>query len=135
MGKRQWANHTKRNMVRNSDATKLDFIQNNIPEEITITAREKIYHSEYFTTKNNNHEADLVLNDRVILHHDTVKIHSELSMPNPKTLKRDMDFERAGFSYIIINADLAKHYNLDEPNLSAYLYYHEIHHELIRSYL
>ena len=82
MKSKQWANHTKRKMTRNSDANKLDYIQNNMPTEIRITAREKIYHNINFTTKNHNHEADLVLNDRVILHHDTVKIHCELSMPD-----------------------------------------------------
>ena len=133
MGKNQWANHTKKKMIRNSDAPKLDYIQNNI--SLRITGREKIYHNKKFTTRNNCHEADLVLNDTIILHHDTVKIHSELSMPDAKTLKRDMDFERAGFNYIIINADLAKHLCLDEAQLAEYLYYQEMHKLKVREEL
>ena len=130
---KQWANQTKRKMTRNSDATKLDYIQNNI--SLTVTAREKIYHNELFTTKNFNHEADLVLNESIILHHDTVKIHGELSYPDAKTLKRDMDFERAGFNYIIINADLARFHGLDEAGLAEYLFYHEKHKSMIREEL
>ncbi len=125
MKSKQWANRTKRKMTRNSDAGKLDYIQNNI--SINVTGREKIYHNKLFTTKNHNHEADLVLNDTIILHHDTMKIHSELSTPDPKTLKRDMNFERAGLNWFIINADLAKHLGLDEAALSEYLYYHKLH--------
>jgi len=130
MKSKQWANHTKKKITRNSDAEKLDYIQNNI--SIRVTGREKIYHNKTFTTKNHNHEADLVLNDTIILHHDTVKIHGELSYPDNKTLKRDMDFERAGLDYIIINADLARHHGLDEAQLAEYLYYHELHKKGIR---
>lgn len=133
MGKSQWANHTKKKMTRNSDAPKLDYIQNNI--SLRVTGREKIYHNKKFTTRNNCHEADLVLNDTIILHHDTVKIHGELSVPDKKTLKRDMDFERAGYSYFIINQDLAKHLALDEADLSEYLYYHTLHKLKVREEL
>jgi len=133
MKSKQWANHTKKKMTRNSDAPKLDYIQNNI--SLRVTGREKIYHNKKFTTRNNCHEADLVLNDTIILHHDTVKIHSELSMPDTKTLKRDMDFERAGFNYIIINGDLSKHLGLDEAKLTEYLYYHELHKLKVREEL
>jgi len=135
MGSNQWANRAKKSMTRNSDAKKLDYIQDNLPKEIRVTSRERIYHSQKFTTKNQNHEADLVLNEGIILHHDTIKIHGELAFPNPKTLKRDMDFERAGFNYIVLNADLAKHLTLDEARLVEYLYYHELHKSKIREEL
>lgn len=127
MGK-QWANETKKKMTRNSDAKKLDYIQTHLEmlqDKPISVVREKIYHEEEFTTRNKNHEADLVLNDFVILHHDTIQIHGELGFPNEKTLQRDCDFERAVLPTIIINADLAKAYNLDEGDLAVYLYYHE----------
>lgn len=133
MKSKQWANNTKKKMTRNSDANKLDYIQNNI--SISVTDREKMYHNKLFTTKNHNHEADLVLNNTIILHHDTVKIHGELSYPDQKTLKRDMDFERAGYSYFIINQDLAKQLCLNEAQLAEYLYYHETHKLRVREQL
>lgn len=125
---KQWANHTKKKMDRNSDAKKLDNIQTQL--EILQTpihsVREKIIHDENFATRNHNHETDLLLNKTVHLHHDTVKTHGELGHPNEKTLKRDADYERAKLPYIIINADLAKECGLDEADLAEYLYYHEL---------
>ena len=128
MGK-QWANETKKKMTRNSDAEKLDYIQTHLEmlqDKPINVIREKIFHEEEFTTKNKNHEADLVLNDTIILHHDTNYTHGELGYPNDKTLQRDSDFEKAGLPYIVINADLAEMYNLDEGDLAVYLYYHEL---------
>ena len=135
MGKNQWANQTKKKMDRNSDAKALDLIQTHLEmlqDKPINVIREKIYHEEEFTTRNKNHEADLVLNDFVILHHDTIHTHNELAYPNKKTLQRDMDFERAKIPYIIINADLAKNCNLNEADLAEYLYYHELHKMKVR---
>lgn len=135
MGKNQWANYTKKKMDRNSDAKKLDNIQIQL-EILNLpihTVREKIFHNKNFTTKNNNHETDLLLNNVIHLHHDTVKIHGELGSPNKKTLQRDTDYERAGLPYIIINADLAKECRLCEADLAEYLYYHELQKQEVKN--
>ena len=79
-----------------------------------------------FHTKNSCRETDIWLNKKVHLQHDTVKIHGELGFGNEKTLRRNADYERSGLPYIIINQDLAKMCNLDEGDLTEYLFYHEL---------
>ena len=126
--KKQGINYATKKATRNFDAKKLDLIQMHIETLLVpiYAVRELIIKNVKFQTKNMCRETDLVLNKKIHLQHDTVKIHGELGFENAKTLRRNADYERAGYPYIIINADLAKANNLEEGDLAEYLYYHEL---------
>jgi len=119
----------KRNARRNFDAKKLDYLQLHLDNTTPVipTVREVGIHNELFTTYYHNRIPDLtVTTTGVLIEHDTQKIHGELSEPNEKTLRRNADYMRADIPFIVINSDLAKMNNLDEADLTIYLYYHKL---------
>jgi len=129
MGKQNsFIQRATKNATRNHDAKKLDPIQRDLLNLGIPTIREKTIYDEKFTQSRHERTPDLTFTggERILLEHDTVKTHGELGFENEKTLKRNRDFARAGISFVVINADLCKMYGLDESNLSAYLYYHEL---------
>lgn len=119
-----------RKQTRGSDAKKLDYLQlhlDNITPVIPTFREAPIYSEECFTTRNHTRVPDLtVTTTGVLIEHDTQKVHGELSDPNEKTLARNADYMRANIPFIIINSDLAKLNNLDEADLTVYLYYHKL---------
>ena len=126
--KKQGIQHATRKSTRGLDAKKLDFISAHL---MTLnrsigSIRNLIIHNEKFGTKNKNRETDLLLNNIIHLQHDTVKIHGELGFETEKTIRRNADYLRAKLPLIIINQDLAKSCNLDEGNLTEYLFYHKL---------
>jgi len=127
MGKQnRFIQKAMKNADRNADAKKLDPIQTDLLEMDIPTVREKTIYNEKFTQKRHERNPDLTVTlDDSVLEHDTVKVHGELGFENKKTLQRNADYIRAGISFSVINADLAKHLNLDESKLCAYLYFHE----------
>ncbi len=112
-----------RTQQRPSDANKLDYLQKNIPLPII---REQTLHNEKYTQSRKERTPDLIINKRVILEHDTFKIHGELSDPNERTIKRNHDHVVSGFPFCVIHEDLAKMLGLDEAKLATYLYYHSV---------
>ena len=126
--KKQGIQHATRNATRNFDAKKLD----NITTQLEMLQRpiycemNKIIKHGAFHTRNSCRETDILLNNKVHLQHDTVKIHGELGFENEKTLRRNADYLRAGLPLIIVNQDLAKNCNLAEADLAEYLFYHEL---------
>ena len=127
--KKQGIQHATRKSTRGLDANKLDKIEahvENLIKPIRVRERNLIVHNKKFKTRNNCRETDLLLNNIVHLQHDTVKIHGELGFENEKTIRRNADYLRAKLPLIIINQDLAKSCNLDEGDLTEYLFYHKL---------
>ena len=116
----------ERNVKEGKFSSVSEAIRSYIELEMHIDSYKTIIKDPKFQTKNMCRETDLVLNKKVHLQHDTVKIHGELGFETTKTLRRNADYERAGLPYIIINEDLAKANNLEEGDLTEYLYYHEL---------
>ena len=113
--------------TRNFDAKKLDPIQTTLLRYGIPTIREREIYNDLFETKNHIRIPDLTdTKHHIIIEHDTFKIHGELSAPNERTERRNKDYKRAGINFVIINEDLCKELNLNEPNLTVYLYYHEL---------
>ncbi|UVF62318.1 hypothetical protein [Nitrososphaeria virus YSH_462411] len=82
-----------------------------------------------------HHETDLVLNNKVHLQHDTVKVHCELGYEDIendrdkhriKTLKRNSHYYNYNIPFCVLNQDLASMLNLNEGALTVYLYYHTL---------
>ena len=113
--------------TRNFDAKKLDPIQTTLLRYGISTVRERETYNEKFETKNHIRIPDLTdTKHKIIIEHDTFKIHGELSAPNERTERRNGDYKRAGINFVVINEDLCKELNLNESNLTVYLYYHEL---------
>ena len=81
------------------------------------------------------HETDLILNGKVHLQHDTVKVHCELGFENIendrdrhriKTLHRNSHYYKNNIPFCVLNQDLASMLNLNEGALTVYLYYHTL---------
>lgn len=125
-GTNSFVHQATKKAVRNHDAIKLDYIQNNS----TIKwFREITTYDNNFSTQNHLRVPDLTAqakNRWIILEHDTVKTHGELGMEAGKTLERNRDYTRAKRHFFIINQDLCKILGLDQANLSTYLYYHTL---------
>jgi len=118
-----------RNQTRGSDAKKLDYLQLHLDNITPVipTVRERTIFNSSFNTRNKVRIPDLqVTTTNIVIEHDTQHIHGELSDPNKKTLARNADYMRANIPFIIINSDLAKLNNLDEADLTVYLYYHKL---------
>ena len=112
--------------TRNFDANKLDYLQTELNKSGIPTIREHTIHSFNFQTKNQNRIPDLTVTSlNIIIEHDTQKVHGELGYENGKTVRRNADYTRANIPFVVINADLAKQFHLDESELAAYLVYHE----------
>jgi len=121
----KWINRAKGKTTRNFDAGKLDYLQEGLLAYSLGSIREKTIIDPMFSTSNNVRNPDLIIGKRVIMEHDTVKLHGELGYENNRTLKRNADFTITGRPFTVINADLAKTLGLDESMLAVYLYYHE----------
>ena len=115
----------KRNATRNFDATKLDNIQKH--SKLNWLSDNTI-HDDNFSTPNKIRLPDLIVKGtpEIILEHDTVKLHGELSFENERTLSRNRDYAKSNRPFFVINEDLAKQLKLDEPSLASYLYYHTL---------
>jgi len=126
--KKQGIQYAQKKATRNFDAKKLDNIVMQLEElNRPIYCKMNVMLKDYdFHTRNHYRETDILLNKTVHLQHDTVNIHGELGFENVKTLRRNADYARARIPYIIINQDLAKMCNLDEADLTEYLFYHEL---------
>ena len=125
MGKKQWANETKKKMTRNFDAKYLDPIQAQFTllQRPKIRAvREKEVVNSKFTTKHHNHIPDFTLNEKIYLEHDKLKTHGELGYEDDKTFARNCDYFRAEKPYYVIHHELASEFKLDEPNLACALF-------------
>ena len=116
----------KKQASRNFDAHKLDYLQNGLQEFSLGSVREKTLIDDLFSTSNKVRLPDLIISKRVIMEHDTVKLHGELGYENEKTLRRNGDFTITGRPFTVINADLAKELGLDEGRLAVYMYFHEV---------
>lgn len=87
------------------------------------------------------HETDLLLNNKVHLQHDTVKVHCELGLEyiekdtdkhRIRTLQRNSHYYNANIPFCVLNQDLASMLNLNEGALTVYLYYHTMMYENAR---
>jgi len=114
--------------TRGSDAKKLDYLEMHlINAGIPVVREREIIVDQYTASHYRFRVPDLyVTTTNVVIEHDTVKIHGELSDPNKKTLRRNADYISANIPFIVINEDLAKMFNLDQGDLAIYLYYHEL---------
>lgn len=124
---KSFVHHANKKAVRNFDAKKLDPIQKTLSKFNISTVREQTMNNINFKTSNNNRIPDLTdTRYKIIIEHDTAKIHSELGYENERTLKRNADYTRAGLLFAVINADLCKMLCLDESKLAVYLFYHKL---------
>lgn len=121
----KWINRAKSNTSRNFDAGKLDYLQKGLLSYSLGSIREKTIIDSMFSTSNHVRNPDLIIGKRIIMEHDTVKLHGELGYENTRTLRRNADFTITGRPFTVMNADLAKTLGLDESKLAVYLYYHE----------
>ena len=87
------------------------------------------------------HETDLLLNGKVHLQHDTVKVHCDLGFERIendrdkhrlRTLRRNSHYLGAKIPFCVLNEDLARMLGLEEGPLTAYLYYHTMMYENAR---
>ena len=125
-GNKSYIHRASKNSDRNLDAKKIDPIQMYLIRYGISTVRERETYDERFNTKNHIRVPDLTFTQTgIIMEHDTMKIHGELTIPNERTIKRNCDYIRAGKPFFVINSDLAKELELDESRLASYLYYHE----------
>lgn len=125
----QWINRGKKSQARNFDAKKLDPIQRDLLAMGIPTIREETIHDERFTQARHERTPDLTFTGtkpRILLEHDTVRVHGELGFENEKTLKRNRDFARAKIPFAVINADLCDVLGLDESAVAAYMHYHTL---------
>jgi len=121
----RWINKQKGVTPRNFDAGKLDYLQKGLQQYSLGSIREKTIIDPLFSPRNHVRNPDLIIGKRIIMEHDTVKLHGELGYENERTLRRNGDFTITGRPFTVINADLAKQLGLDEGNLAVYLYFHE----------
>jgi hypothetical protein len=120
-GTKSFEHQQKKKATRNGDDAKLDKLQTGmkIPSVRNVTIW-----NENFTTKNKIHIPDLFIAKKIILEHDTFKIHGELNAPNERTRQRNSDYFKAGLPFFVIHEDLARMLKLDEVALATYLFYH-----------
>lgn len=121
----KWMNRAKGKTLRNFDAGKLDYLQSGLISYSLGSIREKTIIDPMFSPRNHVRNPDLIIGKRVIMEHDTVKLHGELGYENERTLRRNGDFTITGRPFTVINADLCKTLGLDESMMAVYLYYHE----------
>lgn len=111
--------------TRGLDAKKLDALQNHLDEKGLHTLREINIFNEKFS--HGFRISDLYFPiERIVLEHNTTKIHGELGFENAKSRTKYADYIRGKQHFIIINQDLCKELNIDEGDLAIYLHYHEL---------
>ena len=134
-------NAGRKKAVVGADRNKLDYITNWLKRSdvgVHVTKSEHRFENVNFRTS--SRETDLMLNGKVHLQHDTIKVHCELGMESfegergdkdkkrNKTAKRNADYfdlwMETGQPFVVLNQDLAKILDLNEGALTAYLYYH-----------
>ena len=124
--KKSFLHRATRKAARNHDAKKLDILQKKFNGYHIPTVREKTVANEKFSTKNKIHIPDIMISGKIILEHDTAKVHGELGFENTKTSARNRDFFLAGMPFYVINEDLCRELGLDQASLAVYMYYHEL---------
>lgn len=123
---KSWIHRATKKRIDNYDFDKITPIQMALLKYNIPTVRERTIYNGNFSQMNHVRNPDLTdTRFGIILEHDTNKIHGDLSEPNGRTIKRNCDFARAGLTYAVINADLAKELDLDESKLAIYLFYHK----------
>lgn len=130
--KKMYIHAATRKAERNHDAEKIDYLQNNI--DIPSIREQTILDSKFYTTFATR-IPDLILNPngrQIILEHDTFKTHGDISNPNERTKRRNMDYYRADRPFIIIHEDLCSLLKLDEAKLAIYLHHHTMMQEETR---
>ena len=108
--------------TRNSDAEKLDDIQQHLTQQKLPFIRERALSSSLFSTKNSLRVPDLsgVFHGKMIIIELDGGIHSSLETPTKRTMQRNADYNRAGFIYIIINEESAKANHIELHDLASY---------------
>ncbi len=124
-GKKRFIRIANKKRTRGSDAKKLDDLQQHLTEQQLHFNREEVHYNKYFTTPKKTRIPDLS-NHFIIIELDG-KVHGSLdeASESKQTLARNMDYERAGFEYIILNEELAKEFNLNLVDLASYRVYEE----------
>lgn len=122
--KNRFIHEAMKNVTRNGDAKKLDYIQNNIDTRFLHLIREQEIIDSNFLTTFANRIPDFIINKDVIGELDSVKIHGELGFENKNTLRRNTDYLNAGRPFFVVNEDLAKRLGLDQAKLFEYMYWH-----------
>ena len=137
----------RKKAIVGADRPKLDAITdylNTCNMGVRVSSSNHVIVNRFFENKTCSHETDLVLNSRVHLQHDTVKVHCELGLEKIecdrdkhriKTLQRNTNYLRANIPFCVLNEDLARMLGLHEGALTVYLYYHTMMLENARSSL
>ncbi len=108
--------------TRNSDAEKIDDIQQHLNQQRLNFIREREIYNPLFSTRNHVRVPDLSMkykNKLIVIELDG-GIHSSLETPTNKTLRRNADYNRAGIIYILINEEQAEKEQLELHNLTCY---------------
>jgi len=95
--------------TRNSDAEKLDDIQQHLTQQKFNFIRERVVQNDSFSTRNHIRVPDLsmIRGRRLIIIELDGGIHGSLEMQSERTKKRNADYNRAGFIYILLNEEQA----------------------------
>jgi len=111
-----------KNRTRNSDAEKLDDIQQHLTQQLLYFEREKPLYNSLFSTKNHLRVPDLTMfqKEKLIVIELDGGIHGSLEMQTDKTKKRNADYNRANIIYILLNEQQAKEEHLELENLATY---------------
>jgi len=95
--------------TRNSDAEKLDDIQQHLTQQKFNFIREREFHNELFSTRNHIRVPDLSMrygNHLIVIELDG-GIHGSLEMQSDRTKTRNADYNRAHIIYILLNEEQA----------------------------
>jgi len=111
--------------TRGADAKKLDYLEMHLVNAGIPVVREEGIKCGVSMVKHRYPDLRVTTNN-ILIEHDTVKVHGELSEPNTKTLRRNCDYLSADIPFVVINEDLCKMFNLDQGDLAIYLYYHKL---------
>jgi len=95
--------------TRNSDAEKLDDIQQHLTQQKFNFIRERIIYDELFSTRNHIRVPDLsmVRGRKMIVIELDGGIHGSLEMQSERTKTRNADYNRARIIYILLNEEQA----------------------------
>ncbi len=121
-GKKSFIHQANKNRDRNSDAYKLDDVQQHLTQQGFNFIREREIHNTLFSTRNAIRVPDLSYwaGDKLIVIELDGGIHGSLEMPTEKTMKRNADYNRAGIIYILLNEEQCKAENLPVVDLASY---------------
>jgi len=124
-GKKGWISRANKKKTRQSDGGKLDDLQMHLDNLGLYFKREEVHYNKFFSTPNKLRVPDL--SNHFILIELDGSIHGSMdeASESKQTLKRNMDYIRAKFNFIILNEELARAFNLELHNLAAYRVYEE----------